>query len=104
MQPKKRKEKKKAPKPKLIEFLEPTEKDKNLAKAFGGEAKPEIRRPKVKYDKERLANSKKFRIGTADEPRDRAQLNKLEHNSQQNPLPATKKQGLMGDSVNSKQP
>jgi hypothetical protein len=52
--------------------LEPTIRDKNMAGAYGGMAKGEIRRPGIKYDKERLANSKKFRVATADEPRVRA--------------------------------
>lgn len=48
-----------------------------MAGAYGGEAKPELRRPKIKYDKERLANSKKFRVSTGDEPMVRADLDKL---------------------------
>lgn len=63
---------KKKPKHSTIEFLEPKEREKNMAGAYGGEAKPELRRPRVKYDKERLQNSKKFRISTADEPSVRA--------------------------------
>lgn len=39
-----------------------------MAGAYGGEAKPEIRRPRIKYDKDRLENSKKFRIASDDEP------------------------------------
>lgn len=45
-----------------------------MADAYGGQAKGELRRPGVKYDKERLAGSKKFRVATADEPKVRAQL------------------------------
>lgn len=63
--------------------MEPKEREKNMAGAYGGEAKPELRRPKIKYDKERLANSKKFRISTADEPFVRANLDKLASVSQQ---------------------
>ncbi len=48
-----------------------------MAGAYGGIARGEIRRPGIKYDKERLANSKKFRVATADEPRVRAQLAQL---------------------------
>lgn len=55
-------------------MLEPTKRDKNMADAYGGMAKGELRRPGIKYDKERLANSKKFRVSTADEPKVRAQL------------------------------
>jgi len=43
-----------------------------MAGAYGGVARGEIRRPGIKYDKERLANSKKFRVATAEEPRVRA--------------------------------
>ena len=57
-----------------IELLEPTLREKNMADAYGGMAKGELRRPGVKYDKERLAGSKKFRVTTADEPKVRAQL------------------------------
>lgn len=106
VQPRKKKDKKKAPKLATTEFLEPTEKDKNLAKAFGGEVKPEIRRPRVKYDSNRVVSKgNQFRITTADEPRVRAQLDKLGHSSSNNePKFEPKKQGLMGDSVTSNNP
>lgn len=69
-----------------------------MAGAYGGEAKPELRRPRVKYDKDRLATSKKFRIATADEPRVRAQLSKLQNSTSSNlnaqPEPP-KKQGFI---------
>ena len=68
---------KKKKKLQTIEFLEPTNREKNMAGAYGGMARGEIRRPGIKYDKERLANSKKFRVSTAEEPRIRAQLNQL---------------------------
>lgn len=71
---KRRRKKKKAPKLATIELLEPTKREKNLAGAYGGQAKGELRRPGVKYEKERLANSKKFRVSTTDEPKVRAQL------------------------------
>lgn len=48
-----------------------------MAGAYGGMARGEIRRPGIKYDKERLKDSKKFRVSTADEPRVRAQLTQL---------------------------
>lgn len=73
---KKNKKKKKA-KLQTIEFLEPTNREKNMAGAYGGMARGEIRRPGIKYEKDRLNNSKKFRVSTADEPRVRAQLNEL---------------------------
>jgi len=79
IQKKKQKPKKKKKKPKLqtIEFLEPTNREKNMAGAYGGMARGEIRRPGIKYEKERLENSKKFRVSTADEPKVRAQLTEL---------------------------
>jgi len=40
-----------------------------LAGAYGGEAVGSIRRQGVKYDKERLKGSQKFRVSTADEPK-----------------------------------
>lgn len=43
-----------------------------MAGAYGGVARGEIRRPGIKYDRERLANSKKFRVATAEEPKVRA--------------------------------
>jgi hypothetical protein len=55
-----------------IELLEPTNRDRDLAGAYGGDAKVEVRKPNVKYAQERLVNSKKFRIQTANEPRTRA--------------------------------
>ena len=72
-----RKPKKKKPKVATIEFLEPTKREKNMAGAYGGMAMGEIRRPGIKYDRDRLANSKKFRVATADEPKVRAQLAEL---------------------------
>lgn len=70
----KRRRKKRKPKLTTIELLEPTTREKNMAGAYGGMAKGELRRPGVKYEKDRLANSKKFRVATADEPKVRAQL------------------------------
>ena len=37
-----------------LELLEPKEREKDMAGAYGGDAKPEIRRPRVKYEKDRL--------------------------------------------------
>jgi hypothetical protein len=71
---KRRRKKPKKPKLTTIELLEPTKRDKNMADAYGGMAKGELRRPGIKYDKDRLAYSKKFRVSTADEPKVRAQL------------------------------
>lgn len=48
-----------------------------MAGAYGGQAVGSIRRPGIKYDKERLEGSKKFRVQTADEEKVRAQLNQL---------------------------
>lgn len=84
-----------------------------MAGAYGGMARGEIRRPGIKYQKDRLENSKKFRVSTADEPKVRAQLNELAkttgdfpHTQDQPALlprgsritdekPPTKKQGFM---------
>lgn len=100
-----KKNKKIKPKVSTIEFLEPTSREKNMAGAYGGEAKPELRRPRIKYDKDRLATSKKFRIATADEPRVRAQLTKLQHSTSNAAPPESKKQGFVGrESAGSKQP
>jgi len=76
IQKKKQKPKKKKKKPKMqtLELLEPTKREKNMAGAYGGQAKGEIRRAGIKYDKERLNNSKKFRVSTADDPKVRAQI------------------------------
>lgn len=94
-----------------IEFLEPTNREKNMAGAYGGMARGEIRRPGIKYEKNRLDNSKKFRVSTADEPKVRAQLNELAKTTGEFPRndpqllpkgskvteekPPTKKQGFM---------
>lgn len=110
IQKKHQKPKKKKKKPKLstIEFLEPTNREKNMAGAYGGMARGEVRRPGIKYQKERLENSKKFRVSTADEPKIRAQLNELAKTTGSNfpedkakgskvtdEKPPTKKQGFM---------
>lgn len=41
--------------------MKPTPRQINLAGAYGGEAKPDLRRPRVKYDKDRLKGSQQFR-------------------------------------------
>lgn len=83
-------------KQKTIEVLPPTEKQKNMAGAYGGEPKPEIRRPKVKYDKDRLKGGKKFRVTTAEEPRAKATLTGLgKSGSSAFDAPEPRKQGLM---------
>jgi len=56
----KRKPKKKKPKLTTIEFLQPTTREKSMAGAYGGQAVGSIRRPGIKYEKERLEGSKKF--------------------------------------------
>lgn len=72
--PKKKKPKKKKKKPTttVIEFLQPTDRELNMAGAYGGQARGQIRRPGIKYEKDRLQGSKKFRVSTADEPKVRA--------------------------------
>lgn len=72
------KKNKKKPRMTTTEFLEPTSREKNMAGAYGGEPKVEMRRPRIKYDKDRLKKSKKFRLTSAEEPFIRAQLNKLD--------------------------
>jgi len=76
---KKIKKKKKAKKAKLttIEFLQPTGREKNMAGAYGGQAIGSIRRPGIKYEKDRLEGSRKFRVSTAEENKVRAQLSNL---------------------------
>lgn len=48
-----------------------------MAGAYGGQAIGSIRRPGIKYEKDRLEGSRKFRVSTADEPKVRAQLSNL---------------------------
>jgi hypothetical protein len=47
---KKKKPKKKKPKLTTIEFLEPTKREVNMAGAYGGAARGQVRRPGIKYD------------------------------------------------------
>ena len=90
----KTKNKKKKPRMTTIEFLEPTNRDKNMAGAYGGEPKAEPRRPRIKYDKNRLKKSKKFRLTTADEPFVRAQLTKLDKTGSSGFIPTIKKTSI----------
>lgn len=52
----KKKPKKKKKKDGYLEYLMPTNREVNMADAYGGQAKGQFRRPGVKYDKERLMN------------------------------------------------
>jgi len=70
----KKKAKKKKNKQGYLEYLMPTNREVDMAGAYGGQAKGQFRRPGVKYDKERLMN----RIKTpANIPGGRAQLEAL---------------------------
>lgn len=71
---KKRKAKKKKPKVSTVEILQPTGREKNMAGAYGGQAVGSVRRPGIKYDKDRLEGSKTFRVNTAEEPKLRSKL------------------------------
>jgi hypothetical protein len=57
--------------------LQPSAREKNMAGAYGGQAMGSIRRPGIKYEKERLKDGMKFRVSAEDEPHLRAQLNQL---------------------------
>lgn len=71
---KKKSKKKKRNKDGFLEYLMPTNREVNMAGAYGGQAKGQFRRQGVKYDKERLMN----RIKTpANIPGGRAQLEAL---------------------------
>ena len=71
---KKKTKKKKKKDGTYLEYLMPTNREVNMADAYGGLAKGQFRRPGVKYDKERLMN----RIKTpADIPGGKAQLEAL---------------------------
>ena len=60
-----------------VEVLPPTGREKNMAGAYGGQAVGSIRRPGIKYEKDRLKGSKTFRVNTAEEPKLRAKLQQL---------------------------
>lgn len=49
-----RKKKKKKPKKNTVEYLDPTDREIEMANAYGGIAKGQLKRPGIKYDKERL--------------------------------------------------
>lgn len=51
---------KKRKKHKKKRFLKPTPRQQDLAGAYGGEVKLELRRPRVKYDRDRLKGSQQF--------------------------------------------
>jgi hypothetical protein len=72
-----RPQKKKKKKITTVEVLAPTNRDKNMAGAYGGQAVGSIRRPGIKYEKDRLKGSKQFRVNTAEEPKLRAKLSQL---------------------------
>lgn len=100
---KKPKKKKKKPVTTTVEFLQPTNREINMAGAYGGMAKGTLRRQGIKYDKDRLKGSKKFRVSTADEPKVRAQLQQLansvsgfDNTGGKNNPPVARHQGLMG--------
>jgi hypothetical protein len=48
-----------------------------MAGAYGGQAVGSIRRPGIKYEKDRLKGAKTFRVNTAEEPKLRAKLSQL---------------------------
>jgi hypothetical protein len=54
--------------------LQPSAREKNMAGAYGGQALGSIRRPGVKYEKERLKDGMKFRVSAEEEPHLRATL------------------------------
>ena len=58
----KKRSKKKTVKNTTIEFLQPTDREKSMANAYGGQAMGSIRRPGIKYEEDRLRGSKKFRV------------------------------------------
>lgn len=48
-----------------------------MAGAYGGQAIGQIKRPGVKYERDRLKDSKKFRVNAEEEPAFRAHLSSL---------------------------
>lgn len=73
---KKPKRKKKKPNA-TIEFLEPTKREIVMADAYGGKPKGHLRRPGIKYEEDRLRNSKKFVVSKDQEQVVRAELERL---------------------------
>lgn len=49
-------------------MLAPTKREVNMAGAYGGQAVGSVRRPGIKYEKDRLKDAKQFRVNTAEEP------------------------------------
>lgn len=76
-----------------------------MAGAYGGSAIGQIKRPGVKYDKDRLQDSKKFRINPNEEPALRAHLSSLvksnsrADNLQQNSLGSGSRRGSVQRAV-----
>lgn len=60
-----------------VMVLQPTKEEKKMAGAYGGQAIGSIRRPGVKYEKDRLRDGKKFRVNTDDQGQMIAQLTNL---------------------------
>lgn len=60
-----------------VTVLKPTKREKSMAGAYGGQAMGQIKRPGVKYEKDRLKDSKKFRVNADEEPALRAHLSNL---------------------------
>jgi hypothetical protein len=54
--------------------LKPSSREKEMAGAYGGQALGSIKRPGIKYEKERLKDSMKFRVSAEEEPQFRANL------------------------------
>ena len=47
-----------------VMVLQPTEREKNLAGAYGGQAVGSIKRPGIKYNKERLKDAVQVRVSS----------------------------------------
>jgi len=54
--------------------LPPTKREEAMAGAYCGSAVGSVRRPGVKYEKERIKKSKNFRVNTAQEAQLRSKL------------------------------
>ena len=67
----------KSSKKKLVMVLKPSSREKEMAGAYGGQALGSIKRPGIKYEKERLKDSMKFRVSAEEEPQFRANLSQL---------------------------
>lgn len=73
----KKPKRKKKPQVATIEFLEPTKREIVMADAYGGKPKGHLRRPGIKYEDDRLKNSKKFVVAKDQEQVVRAELERL---------------------------